>query len=399
MADQVIELPPLKRDLQTLAKVLYHVGQGKRFSPAQVNELDVLISGWDPGALVTLSSYWPGGHEVIPENTSLYTLLNNFATIAYHSVVYLIEKCRYGIILVEMFRIFRSRADTLIPLSNKMAIGKVSKNLCTEQGALVIIDQDNCFEALTNYFSPTLAYQDPETKQRFLQNLLPDALIIDEGTIQQLYAAKNGKRLHKLVIDSRPLSLGSWREFGEVSAKVADFFAQVNTLQIDPTMQSANRLPVIRQDIRDLEARVTAAVDGTNPDVRLEEVVVLEEEVRDTELLIQGLYAQGFEYTIPTMGVDRAQISLWKQNLLKCKKSIETSLKTKQKRLDATAELYQRNIKTKALPDITENTWARFWSIWTSESLNYQTDQQKISVIRAKLVDSTDRSIIEPMTN
>ena len=65
-------------------------------------------------------------------------------------------------------------------------------------------------------------YQDPKTKERFLQNLLPDALIIDEGNIQQLYAAKNGKRLHKLVIDSCPLSLGSWKEYGEVSSQVAD---------------------------------------------------------------------------------------------------------------------------------------------------------------------------------
>ena len=68
-------------------------------------------------------------------------------------------------------------------------------------------------------------------------------------------------------------------------------------------MQSANRLPVIRQDIRDLEARVTAAVDGTNPDVRLEELVVLEEEVRDTELLIQSLYAQGFDLIFPQWGL------------------------------------------------------------------------------------------------
>ena len=55
--------------------------------------------------------------------------------------------------------------------------------------------------------------------------------------------------------------------------------------------------------------------------------------------------------------------------------------------------------KTKTLPEITESNWARFWSIWTSESLNYQTEHQKISVIRGKLVDITDRNITEPMTN
>ena len=87
LQDQVQELGPLKRDLQTLALILYHIGQGKRFSPIQVNDLDIFIQGWDPSALVTLISYWPGGHEVIPANTSLYTLLNNFATIGYHSVV------------------------------------------------------------------------------------------------------------------------------------------------------------------------------------------------------------------------------------------------------------------------------------------------------------------------
>ena len=56
LADQVAELGPLKRDLQTLALILYHIGQGKRFSPIQVNELDILIQGWDPGALVTLGT-------------------------------------------------------------------------------------------------------------------------------------------------------------------------------------------------------------------------------------------------------------------------------------------------------------------------------------------------------
>ena len=177
-------------------------------------------------------------------------------------------------------------------------------------------------QALIAYFTPTLSYQDPDTKHRFLQNLLPDALLINDGCIQQLYAAKNGKRLHKVIIDSRPLSLGSWKEYREVSQQLNDFFSAVNTLTIDPVCQSANRLPVIRQDIKDLEARVNALVDGSDPGVRLEQVLVIEEEVRDTELLVQGLYAQVFDFTTPVivMGTDKATINQWKQDLLKCKK-------------------------------------------------------------------------------
>ena len=124
--------------------------------------------------------------------------MNNWATIGFNSVVYLINKCRYGITLVEILKIYRSRTDTLIPLITKLSIGKILKNVCTEHGSLVIIDQYNCMEAILNYFTPTLAYQDPDTKQRFLQNLLSDALIIDKGNFQQLYAAKNGKDCIKL---------------------------------------------------------------------------------------------------------------------------------------------------------------------------------------------------------
>ena len=114
----------------------------------------------------------------------------------------------------------------------------------------MIAEQDSCIHAIIQYFTPALYHQDANTKQRFLQNLLPDALLLDDGCIQQLYAAKNGRRLHKVIIDAHPLSLGSWMEFGEVSSQLNDFFAAVNSLTINPVCQSANRLPVIRNDIR-----------------------------------------------------------------------------------------------------------------------------------------------------
>ena len=107
--------------------------------------------------------------------------------------------------------------------------------------------------AIIAYFTPTLSYQDADTEQRFLQNLLPDALLVDNGYIQQLYLAKNGRRLRKVIIDSPPLSLGSWKEFGEVSTQLQDFFTAVNSLTIDPVCQSANCLPVIRNEILKLE--------------------------------------------------------------------------------------------------------------------------------------------------
>ena len=75
------EIGILKRDLQTLATILFHVGQGKLFIQPQITEIDTLIQGWDLNAEGILSSYWPGGHKAIPGDTSLYTLLNNWATI------------------------------------------------------------------------------------------------------------------------------------------------------------------------------------------------------------------------------------------------------------------------------------------------------------------------------
>ena len=139
-------------------------------------------------------------------------------------------------------------------------------------------------------------------------------------------------------------------------------------------------------------------IDGSDPGVRLEQVLVIEEEVRDTELLLHSLYAQGFDFSTPVIETDKATISLWKQDLLNCKKNIGYYLKSTQKRIDATNDFYQTKICTKALPEIIDDNWAPFWSIWTTESLNYQTEHEKISVICGRLVDITDKNITEPMS-
>ena len=43
LKNSVPEIGLLKRDLQTMVSILFHVGQGKRFSHPQIAELDVRV--------------------------------------------------------------------------------------------------------------------------------------------------------------------------------------------------------------------------------------------------------------------------------------------------------------------------------------------------------------------
>ena len=88
--------------------------------------------------------------------------------------------------------------DILKPVLNKMSIGRATKQGAQEAGEAAINSQDLCFAAVNAYFSHTLPYDDDETVVNYLQQLITDASVINEGTIAQLRAARTGRRLHRL---------------------------------------------------------------------------------------------------------------------------------------------------------------------------------------------------------
>ena len=385
----------LKRDLQSQANILFHLSETKRFTAQQMVDIDALIEGWSPSALAILSHYWPGGADLIPVNTSYYEILANWSKIAYKTTLYVLFKARDAQIMIKCFKILQTSADLLLPLRNKMSIGMVSKQVCSSAGGATIDHQDALMAAIQKYFSHILEYRDGATQERFLQNLVPDLAII-EGGITQLNTALNGNRLYKIIIAERPLSLASWKEYGSIAQDVNDFFREVNTLVIDPVAQATNRLPIIRVDMAQLLIRVEEYTDILDEDTSLESILVLDDEVKDASIMLHGLYNQGLEFTLDNFGTDRPTLICWKEKILAKKKLISDRIKKHQKIAEVKSELYQKNIKTKALPDITRETWARFLSLWELEAPSYADDASRLSVVRARLTDSIDKSITEP---
>ena len=70
-----------------------------------------------------------------------------------------------------------------------MGIGKVSKQVCSEAGGSAIDCQDHLMAAIRQYFKHNLDYRDVATAERFLQGILPDTTILDDGGNRQLNAA------------------------------------------------------------------------------------------------------------------------------------------------------------------------------------------------------------------
>jgi hypothetical protein len=60
-------------------------------------------------------------------------------------------------------------------------------------------------------------------------------------------------------------------------------------------------------------------------------------------------------------------------------------------------EIYIKNLKSRKLPEIKEETWSRFLSLWKSEESNYQTEAQKLSVLRDRMTVPSDKSSTESM--
>ena len=81
-------------------------------------------------------------------------------------------------------------------------------------------------------------------------------------------------------------------------------------------------------------------------------------------------------------------MSLWRQKIAAKKKKIQDELKKACKEEEVKQELYNKNIKTKTLPDISVESWARFLSLWKSEESNYPTDTGKLAVLKQRLSDT-----------
>ena len=146
--------------------------------------------------------------------------------------------------------------------------------------------------AINAYFSHTLPYDDDATVVNFLQQLLADASVINEGTIVQLRAAKTGRRLQRVIILHSPVSYALWVEYDvkEMALKVREMIAEGSVVALD-------RIQVLEEDLSLLFKSLTS------------------------------LYEMGLICDTDNFGCTKDDKSLWRQKIAAKKKKIQDELK------------------------------------------------------------------------
>ena len=102
------------------------------------------------------------------------------------------------------------------------------------------------------------------------------------------------------------------------------------------------------------------------------------------------------EWNVANFGVTREQLGEWRKRALVFKKTAEKKQKKLQEDEKAKNEIYSKNLKSRKLPNITEATWSI--ALWKTEEGNYSTQEAKLSVIRDRLENQTDKSCTEAMS-
>ena len=231
--------------------------------------------------------------------------------------------------------------DILNPVLNKMSIGRATKQGAQEAGEAAINSQDLCFAAVNAYFSHTLPYDDDETVVNFLQQLIADASVINEGTIAQLRADRTGRRLHRVIILHPPISYAQGVEYGVCSGSINDFFAALMTVQPDAHTVAISKLPHRRKDVKEMALKVREMI-AEDSVASLDRIQVLEEDLSLLFKSLTSLYETGLIWDTENFGCTKDDMSLWTQKIAAKKKKIQDELKKACKEEEVKQELYNK---------------------------------------------------------
>jgi hypothetical protein len=154
-----------------------------------------------------------------------------------------------------------------------------------------------------------------------------------------------------------------------------------------------SKLPLKREEGATMKLRLDSMEEGETP----EEVSIILEDLNLLSSSINSMYESAIPWTIENFGCTRETLNQWRIDTLIRKKKVEKHQKKIAEDEKSRAEIYIKNLKSRKLPEIKEETWSRFLSLWKSEETNYQTEAQKLSVLRDRMTVPSDKSSTESM--
>ena len=282
------------------------------------------------------------------------------------------------------------KVDLLQPLMNGMIIGRTTRLACQQAGGVAMDAQALCKAAIDDYFATVPPWGDDLTLANFLSALLPGTLV-QPLTITQMKTAKTARNLHRRIVHETPESISEWAEYGAATEIVNDFFKFILTVAADSQNQAISKLPNKRSEVTLMKVRLEKMKeDNISP----EELGITLEDLNLLSVSNNSMYAEGIEWTEENFNCTRDDLNLWRRDTLVQKKQCEKLQEDEKSRSD----IYSKNLKSRQLPDVKEENWPRFLSLWKVECENYPTEAQKLSVLRSRLVIPTDKASTESMS-
>jgi hypothetical protein len=162
---------------------------------------------------------------------------------------------------------------------------------------------------------------------------------------------------------------------------------------VDAQSQVISRLPLKTEEVAMMKLRLESIEEDETP----EEVSIILEDLNLISSSINSMYESAIPWTTENFGCSRETLNQWRINTLCIKKKVEKHKKKVAEDEKSRTEIYLKNLKSRKLPEIKEENWSWFLSLWKSGESNYQTEAKKLSVLRDRMTAPSDKSSTESM--
>ena len=264
---------------------------------------------------------------------------------------------------------------------------------------MAVNKQQTAYNSIRMYFNVVPPpYEDGDSLQNFLRCYVENFIVCTDMSVAKNKTLIRAKILHQTCQLDQPDSVWTWQEYGVSADILNNFFTELRTTIVDPQCAALSKVPGKKLEVTNLKTKITQALSA-DCGWSLEVLTLLQLDVSDLLRSIRCMADDGVSFNVPTIGATRDDFTSWREALLKKIKVMSKTQSDKESKEKALAEVYNKSLKTRKLPDITGGSWARFLYIWRSEGPLYNSDLQRLSIIRDRLQDPVDKSSTEHMTS
>jgi hypothetical protein len=195
-------------------------------------------------------------------------------------------------------------------------------------------------------------YEDGDSIQNFLRCYQENYIVCRDMTVTKIKTLIRAKTLHQTCQLDQPDSIWTWQEYGTSADILNNLFTELRTTIVDPQCAALSKVPGKKLEVQNLKTKVTQAL-SSDCTWSLEVLTFLQLDVADLLRSVRCMADDGVSFNVPTIGATRDDFTCWREALLKKIKVMSKTQSDKESKERALAEVYNKSLKTRKLPDIT----------------------------------------------